>query len=269
MDARIILLLSLLTASPLFGAEPEWKDQLTSTKLGNYPAMPGGTMEFRVSWKNILNSGKLKMEFLPDESKKPNTYVIRSTAESEGPAGVIFPYEGHSWTELRANTLKPKLFHSRENSEGDKITTTSRFFSNRVECKEVKVPKDKKEQNETEKNTFHHAPVFDIGSAILHIRSQELKNGDTIKILIHPFSSPYLMTVKVIGREKHMKQKAIRLSVSMQKIDRDTMQLKNYKKLKESATLWLSDNRLRIPLEVRAKVFIGDVRATLTQFKKS
>lgn len=261
--------IALLSLCVLSAAEPEWKDQLTSTKLGNHPALPSGTMEFRVSWKDIVKSGDLKMEFLPHESKKPNTYIVRSTALSKGPAGLVFPYKGYSWTELRANTLMPKLFHSYEESEGKKITTTSRYFSNRVECKEVKVPNKDKKKVKTEENTFHHAPVHDIGSAILHIRSQDLKDGDEIKLIIHPFSSPYLMTVKVLGREEHMDQKAIRLSVGMQKINRKTMELKDYTKLKESATMWLSDNQLRVPLEIRAKVFIGDIRATLTQFKKS
>ena len=209
------------------------------------------------------------MEFLPEESNKSNTYVVRSSAVSKGPAAVVFPYQGHSWSELYSHSLKPKLFHATEHSKGEQTTTTSRYFSNRVECKELTVPDDKKEKKVTEKHTFHHAPVYDIGSALLHIRSQELDTNDEIKLLIHPFSSPYLMTVKVLGRENHMDQKAIRLSVGMQKIDKETLELKDYKKLKKSATLWLSDNDLRLPLEVRAKVFIGDVRATLTQFKRS
>jgi hypothetical protein len=31
----------------------------------------------------------------------------------------------------------------------------------------------------------------------------------------------------------------------------------------KSATLWLSDDANRLPLELRAEVFIGDVRMTL------
>jgi hypothetical protein len=38
--------------------------------------------------------------------------------------------------------------------------------------------------------------------------------------------------------------------------------------MKRDATLWLSDDTDRIPLEFRAPVYIGDVRAVLTSFKK-
>ena len=53
------------------------------------------------------------------------------------------------------------------------------------------------------------------------------------------------------------------MSIALQKID-DDMSLKHYKKLK-SATLWISDDTWRIPVEIRAKVFVGDVRVLLTK----
>ena len=39
--------------------------------------------------------------------------------------------------------------------------------------------------------------------------------------------------------------------------------------MKAPAQLWFSDDKLRLPVEVRSKVFIGDVRATLQRFDKA
>lgn len=86
--------------------------------------------------------------------------------------------------------------------------------------------------------------------------------------VIHPFGNPYLLRVRVLGREVHKGRNAIRLSVGMQKIDRKTQELQPYKKLKQDATLWLSDDAARIPIEFRAAIFIGDVRATLVGHRK-
>lgn len=58
------------------------------------------------------------------------------------------------------------------------------------------------------------------------------------------------------------------LSVRMNKLDRDTLELLPYKKLKRDATLWLNDDKDSIPVEPRAAVFIGDVRAVLRDFRK-
>ena len=68
--------------------------------------------------------------------------------------------------------------------------------------------------------------------------------------------------ITVLGREKHNGRACIKLDVKLQKIDKDTMHLKSYKKLKK-ATLWISDDADRIMVELRSEVFIGDVRAVL------
>ena len=79
----------------------------------------------------------------------------------------------------------------------------------------------------------------------------------------HPVATPYLSCIKVLGRYTHRGRKCIKLDISMEKID-DKMQLKAYKKLK-SATVWLSDDEWRIPIEIRAAVYVGDVRILLTK----
>ena len=103
---------------------------------------------------------------------------------------------------------------------------------------------------------------------MLHVRSQKLAAGDQIALVVQPFGTPYLLRVKVRGREVHLDRKTIRLTVGMRKIDRKTLELLPYKKMKNDATLWLSDDADRIPVELRAAVFIGDIRATLTGYRK-
>jgi len=103
---------------------------------------------------------------------------------------------------------------------------------------------------------------------MLFVRSQPLNAGDKLALVVMPFKTPYLLRVQGLGREAHLQRDCIKLSVAMQKIDRDTLELRPYKKLNRSATLWLSDDADRIPVELRADVFIGDVRATLTGSRK-
>jgi hypothetical protein len=45
------------------------------------------------------------------------------------------------------------------------------------------------------------------------------------------------------------------------------LSLKPYKKMK-TATLWITDDEDRVPLELRVAAFIGDVRMTLTGQQK-
>jgi hypothetical protein len=268
MRLRLILFLSLASTWFAAAANPAWKKELTSAAPGTFPAIPPGVLELQLTWKGMLNSGKVRMEFAPHDAKKPGTLVIRSSAVSLGAAATVFPYQNNCWSELNPSTLKPRFFHAVETDKKETVTTTTRHFTDRVESRETTQPLDKRAVSQRDR-VFKFAPVFDIFSAMLHIRSQKLNTGDRVTLVVHPFGNPYLFNVKVQGREVHLDRKTIRLSVGMRKIDRKTHEVLPYKKMNSDATLWLSDDSDRIPVEFRAAVFIGDVRATLAGFQKS
>lgn len=255
-------------ACHLAAAEPTWKNELTSSEPGEWPALPHNSLDMQVSWKGMLEAGRLKIEFAPRDAAKPGTFVVRSTAASNGPAALLFPYQSHFWSELDSVSLKPRYFHAVETDRRETVTTTVRHFADRVEAVEITQPLHKAAASERAEHVFRQTPVFDIFSAMLHVRSRKLEDGDNITLLIQPFDNPYLLRVKVVGREIHNDRKTIKLSVGMRKIDRKTLELRPYKKLKRDATLWLSDDEDRIPVELRAAVFIGDVRAVLADFRK-
>lgn len=263
---RIFIFLSI-TVGSLAAADPAWKKELSSPNLGPHPRIQSGTLNLNVSWKGMLDAGRLCIHFAPKDAKKPNAYVITSTANSLGLAAELFPYTSRFWSELDPATLKPRLFYSVETDRKETVTTTTRHSNTQVTCHEITQALPKGASVTTDR-TFAFSPVFDIFSAMMHIRSQKLDAGDQINLVVQPFKHPYLVRVKVQGREAHLDRKTIRLTVGMRKISTKTLELLPYKKMKSDATLWLSDDDDRIPVEFRAAVFIGDVRATLTGFEK-
>ena len=246
--------------------DPEWKKELGPANPGKHPALPPGKLEFSLSWKGLLNSGKLGFDIGKPGAHKPGVIVIQSTGKSMGPGGAIFPYNGHGWSEINMGNLRPRLVTVDETKRGKHIRTEIRFFNNKASFREV--TKEKKKQ-EVVSHVFAQSPVYDIGSAILFIRSQPLKKGDEINLMLHPYSSPYLLKSKVLGREKRNGTDCIKISLELFKIHVTDLTLKPYKKMKGPAQLWFSDDKLRLPLEIRSKVFIGDVRATLDGFKEA
>ncbi len=264
--SRLLAVLAVLL-SPMAHAAPAWQKELTSPASGTFARPAPLVLDYQLSWKGAIDSGKVRIEFAPPDVKKPGTYVVRSSSASLGAAAVLFPYQNHFWSELDPASLRPRFFHAVETDKKETVTTTVRHLPGKVESREItKITKTGKTK-QTDK-VFAFSPVFDVFSAMLHVRSQKLNNGDHITVVIHPFDTPYLLRVKVIGREVHNGQNAIRLSLGMRKIDRKTMELLPYKKLKQDVTMWLSDDADRVPLELRAAAFIGDVRATLVSRKK-
>ena len=261
------LLVFLLLTAACLPATPAWQRELTAAQPGTWPAIAPCVMNYHVSWKGTVKAGELRMEFAPRDAKKHGLLVVRSTAKSIGAASALFPYQSNFWSEIDPTTLRPRFFHAVETDRRETVTTTVRHLADRVAIKEIIKPKGKGPTIERA-HEFHFTPLYDIFSAMLHVRSQKLTPGDRITLVVHPFDNPYLLRVNVIGREVHLDRKTIRLSVDMRKIDRDTLKLRPYKKMKRAATLWLSDDDQRIPVELRAAVFIGDVRAILTDSRR-
>jgi hypothetical protein len=263
---RRLVFIALFTASQLHAA-PAWKDELTSSAPGAFPALAPTALDLQVSWNGTINAGTIRVEFAPPDVKKPGNFIVRSTAASQGAAALLFPYQTNFWSEVDPASLRPRLFHAVETDNKETVDTTVQYLPNRVASREVSKLLKTGKIERTNRN-FAFSPVFDIFSAMLHVRSQKLDTGDQITLVVHPFGTSYLLRVKVEGRELHNGRDAIRLTMGMRKIDRKTQELMPYKKLKKDATLWLSDDAERIPMEFRAAAFIGDVRATLTQHRK-
>lgn len=248
-------------------AEPVWRADLNSPSAGSHPAIRPTTLEYTLSWKGTLDAGSLLMQFDPRDAKKPGRHVIKSTARSTGAAAKLFPYSHHFWAEVERGSIKPVFFQGNETDRRETITSTVRYFSDRVESREREVAR-RGGRSVSREVTFHHRDVHNLFSAMLHIRSQKLNAGQNLTILCQPFDNPYLIDVRSHGVEAHNGRNTIRCTVSMRKIDRDTLELREYKKLRRPATLWLSNDADRVIVELRAAVFIGDVRATLVRQTK-
>lgn len=262
---RLILLGVFLT--PCLQAAPAWQNELSSPAPGPFPRLAPTALELRVSWQGAIDAGTIRVEFAPPDVAKPGTLIVRSSATSQGAAAVLFPYRTHFWAELDPATFRPRLFHALEIDAKESLDTTVRFSPTQVTIREIQKPFETGKTRQSDRS-FGLAPVFDLFSAMLYVRSQKLVAGDKLALVVHPFGTPYLLRVQVQDREVHNGRNAIRLSLGLRKIDRETLELRPYKKLKRDATLWLSDDAERIPLEFRAAVFIGDVRATLTAHRK-
>lgn len=258
----LLAAISLATAQ-----DPAWKAELTPAAIGRHPRPDPIALDFQLSWQGAVNSGIITIEFAPRNANKPGAYVVKSNASSQGVAATLFPYEHHFWSELQLDTLRPRLFYAVETDSKETTTTTNRYLADRVDATEAN-KSHRTGLTATDKQEFKFAPVHDLFSAMIFVRSQPLAAGDKIALVVMPFKTPYLLRVQTLGREVHNQRNTIKLSVSMQKIDRTSLELRPYKKLNRNATLWLSDDADRMPVELRADVFIGDVRATLTGSRK-
>lgn len=251
---------SVVTLASTCSAET-WQSAASKVRAGPHAPLKPCKLEYRLSWRDSVNAGSIVFEFAPPDAKKAGKLVCRGRAKSTGAAAALYPYGGSFWSEMQPGSHKSLMFHSTETRGREATELTNRFGARGVESIETE-SKPKKAPKTTNRN-FSYTPVSDVFAAMLLVRSQSLANGDMVRLALHPFDNPYMLRVKVLGREAHAGRAAIKLQIGLNKIHRGTMKLLPYKKLTRDAILWLSDDAERIPLEFRAPVFIGDIRATL------
>jgi hypothetical protein len=213
-----------------------------------------------MTWDGRVNAGSFNLLFGEKDPRYPKHFLVRSYGGSTGWAHALFPYKFNYTSFLHPKTLRPIMFVGNETERSESDALSYRFSS-----KGVTGTKKKTEDGVTRTRTtkFDYPNPLDLFGGLLQIRSMPLKKGQTVVMPFHPVATPYLAKVKVLGREVHRGRKCIKLDVGLQKINPD-LTLKEYKKLK-TATVWLSDDQWRVPVEVSAKVFVGHVKILLTK----
>jgi len=257
---KTILGLAIFCSLPfIHAAEPVWAARITSSKPGTHPAIAPQKLRYSLSWNGQVAAGAVEFTF---GSKGTTAQTMQCFCEggSQGVAAKLFPYRFDMTGKVHRTTLSPMLVHCNETDDKETLVTTVKFQANQVRVTEISRPHSTGVDTTSNKD-FSYTPVFDAFSAMLFIRSHKLADGDSISQVLHPFKSPYLATIRVLGREKIHGKDAIKLSIGLERIKAD-LSLKPYAKMK-TATLWISDDNYRIPLELRVAAFIGDVRMTL------
>ena len=253
------LLLSLAFALPLTAA-PAWLNEVNVPQNASLKKISPTQLTYSITWNGKVKAGGFDILFGEKDPRYPKHFIVRSYGGSTGWAHGLFPYKFNYTSFLSPKTLRPIMFVGTEKERSSVDYLSYRFNSKGVSGTKKKVEKG---VTKTKATTFDYPHSLDLLSGLLQIRSMPLNNGDHVVMPFHPVATPYLAKIKVLGREQHMGRKCIKLDVGLQKID-DDMSLKHYKKLK-TATVWLSDDAWRIPVEISAKVWVGSVRVFLTK----
>ncbi len=246
------------------GAAPDtsWMEGVTLQPRGrgNAPEIRPCRLDYKLSWRKLVSAGNATIEI---EKSSPGVLTGVADAKSSGLARALYSYDCDLNTRVAADSLKPLGF---EHSEVEKDVTTSyetEFGKGFVRTWTTEP--NEKGVVERKRRTYYYGEALDLLSTILYVRSMPLETGDTITRVVQPFNAPYLVSFHVDGREQRKfdgeEIPTIRMSITIQKVNKD-LSLKHYDKMKEGA-IWVSDDDFRLPIEIRADIFIGYITCML------
>lgn len=264
MRFLLLFLLGVLSHSMTCAQSPEWVKELTPGTAGTHRKVPPCKLTFDIGWSHVMTAGQATLTV----REAGEYWRADASASSTGLARSLWKYDCEMTSIMHRGDLRAHFLQHRETDSEETCRYRVAFERHRVITQTQVQPVKGSPSSSTA--VCAYGPMDDILSVILYVRSLELKNGQKITRVVQPWDTPYLTTFEVQGRETitygGQKRPCIKLGLKIRKIDRTTLALSAYKKMK-TATIWVSDDELRIPIEMNASVFVGFMFARLTKFE--
>ncbi len=239
-----------------------WEKSLTLKAPGAFPPLKPCRVSYELSWNNLLSAGMAQV--LLQEAGEHQ--VAKAQAGTAGLARSLWRYDCTMVSVMQRSGLQAAYM---EHSETDtRETATYQVHFDRHQIRTITELKPVGGSSLRSQSICPLGGVDDLQSAILYVRSHPLCTGDHFTRVVQPFDRPYLTTFTVMGREKRKVQgvlyPTIKLDVKIRRMDRRTLTLGSFKKMK-TATIWVSDDAWRLPVEMHASIYVGFISATLTK----
>ena len=247
MKNKYLVLLMLLVSGLTYAQEAAFQD--------------GEWFRFRISYSGWWKAGEATLSVTNETLKGKPVYHVKGKGVTTGMTKLFFGVEDYYETYIDKNTTLPYRFIRKIDEGGhtkDKIIDFNQQSN-------VATVNDKKHN---EVKTFQTEPnIHDMVSAFYYLRnsidSENLKDGDETVINMFFDQENFKFKLKFLGREevktKFGKVKAL--------IFRPYVQAGRVFKEKESLTVWISDDQNKIPLQIKADLVVGSLKADIDAYK--
>ncbi len=219
--------------------------------LTNYAFGVAETLWYDVGWQSIV-AGKGKMYVNePIDTNGHLCYPIYSTVKSTPFFSAFFRVDDSAVTLMDVRQMYPVRFEKylREGKyESDRIADFDPEFGLAY----------------TPKDTIVIPPyVQDALSLLYYVRALELEPGTDIQVENYSGKEVYTLTVRILRRER-IKVKAGTFSTL---VVEPLLQAAGLFKHEGKLTVWLTDDRLHLPVLMKSKVLVGSIVAELTDYR--
>jgi len=256
----LVVLLFLITGV-VYGAS-DWSGSLSPVMPGSFPPPRPLVATYSFGWAGFT-AGRADAAFSRMSGDRLRVEVKGGTT---GFVRVLWRMDALHLAVADVATLLPSMMSQEEDYRGETRKTGLVFTGSAVTGTVAKTTVAKSLSWQVH---FKYPALRDMHCALLYLRSQKLEPGSVYNLTVYPATSPFLVTARVIGKEKVEvpagEFDSIRVDLRLWKITGD-LRLETAPKCKH-AVVWVSDDADRIPLKAQADVFIGSVWGQLEEVK--
>jgi hypothetical protein len=249
MKRKFIILLCIL-----FSITSNGQEQSTTKAFKS-----GEWLRYKMSYSGFLRAGTAILQVKEKELDGKKVYHAKGTGWTSGMIGWFFKVKDIYESYFDKDTVRPYLFKRNVNEGGYTIRRDTKFD---YVSKKATVTDHKK--NTTEDFTI--ADIQDMISSFYYLRNQNvdtLKVGESIKIDMFFDRKTNPFQLKYLGRKK--------LRTKFGKIEtyifKPLVQAGRVFKENESVTIWVTADKNKIPIKLKASLAVGSLRADLEGYK--
>ncbi len=241
----------LLTAGTMGGAERE------ETKPR--PFSPGETLTYDVNW-SVFPAGKLTATLRKDEEGSGDSFVVTTTAQSQGFVSLLYRVQDEFRSVFNPKTLCSVQI-SKQINEGTRHKITKIMFDHRRGLA-ILDEHDANGGKNPPKHDEHAIPpcAQDIITAFYYVRSKPLHVGQELKLAVNDGSKTKMVVVRVTARKKLQTPLGIHEAFRVEPSVFGNL----YENKKGKLVVWFSDDEYHYPLRIRATLKLGAITGTLT-----
>jgi len=258
----ILLLSTIISTAP---AEPPaiqaaWESTLTPSADHPFPSVTPFHATYRFGWEGIP-AGGAEVRVVPGAT--PSRFGIQAEGGPNEVIRKLWNYHAGYVGEAGSGGEPPSWFRMDEViAKGDLLSEASFGEDVAISCHRL--------LSEAKPWQVTRLPgIRDLFAAMLFVRSQPLRDGDHVRLIVFPDQHPYLVDLKAEARQTisicGKRLRAVRFRVAIQSIVTEGPQagsLVPHPKFR-SGRVWMSDDARRLPIRAEVDVFIGSVYAEL------
>ncbi|MBJ2174000.1 DUF3108 domain-containing protein [Aureibaculum sp. A20] len=220
----------------------------------------GELLKYRISYSNWFNAGSATLEIKESTNNGKSSFHIKGKGKTTGVTGWFFKVNDDYQTYFYKNNLLPYKF-IRKIDEGGYTKDKEIHFhqnSNKATVKD--------HEKKTEEMFSTAQGVHDMLSTLYYLRNQDIskmKPGDEVKLTMFFDEKNYPFKLRYLGTET-IKTKFGKVASAK---FRPLVQAGRVFKAKESITVWVSNDKNKIPLRIKADLAVGSLRADLDIYK--
>ncbi|MBC2843538.1 DUF3108 domain-containing protein [Winogradskyella flava] len=225
----------------------------------------GEWFKFRMSYSGWFKAGEATLNVSQKKLKGKQVYHVVGKGKTTGAVNLFFKVRDRYESYFDKETGTPYKF-IRKIDEGGHTKDIEINFNHRE--KKAIVNNKKKKKVDTFTTT---QDVQDMVSMYYHLRNNidvsSLRRGDEIRTNMFFDEENYGFKLKYLGRE------TVEVDINGTEVKVKSLKFRPYVmagrvfKEEESLTLWVSDDKNRIPLKIKADLAVGSLRADLVAFK--